>query len=171
MKERQGLVVNVISEDVVNKTLKEVEGFSEYRAMEEMKRLARIQPDLLLFMMEFTQDLDEEVREWAIYIFFIVWRIFENGTNKKIKRIPLKKVIRSFEYMEKFLQRLEGTHERILERIAQIHISVQPYVMKYVLETLMETQEESLVLTDDDRGYIFILLSTIINVLNQSISG
>jgi len=164
--------MNLISENVVKKTLNEVKGFSEDRAIEEMTRLARMQPNLLSFMMEFTQDLDEEVREFAIYMFFVVWRIFENGAGKRIKKVSLKKIIKSYESMEDFLVKLEGTHERILERVAQTHISVQPYVMKYVVETLIESPEEDAVpMTDEDIGYLFILFSTVINVLNHELES
>ena len=67
-----------------------------------------------------------------------------------------------------FLERLEGAHEKVIDRIAKVTVSKQPYVMKYVLEALMEDSgEDSVALNDDDIGLLFILLKTEIEVLDN----
>ncbi len=38
----------------------------------------------------------------------------------------------------RFMESLEGAHEKFIARIANVQVSKQPYVMKYVLEALLE---------------------------------
>lgn len=69
------------------------------------------------------------------------------------------------------MESLEGTDEKFLERIAEIQISGQPYVMKYVLETLMEApeEEEPIALTEEDIGYLFLLFKTVVDLLDETL--
>jgi hypothetical protein len=49
--------MEVISEELVEEAWQEVAGFSPSRGKIEMEKLGEKQPDLLSFMVEFTQDL------------------------------------------------------------------------------------------------------------------
>jgi hypothetical protein len=122
-------------------------------------------------MMEFTRDLDLEVKELALYMFFVVCRIFEKASVKKIKKISSQEIIKCFELNEDLLQRLEGTHEKFLDRIARTRIlATQPHVMKYVVDTLYEGPKEGdpVELTENDTGYLFLLFKTVIDALDQT---
>ncbi len=68
------------------------------------------------------------------------------------------------------MERLKGTHERFFERIARVQVSKQPYVMKYVVETLIEAPEEEdpVELTEEDVGYLFLLLKTVVDLLDEA---
>jgi len=162
--------VELISEKLVEETWQEVATFSPIRARKEMEKLGGKQPDLLNFMVIFTQDMDQDLKELAMYMFFIVYRMFEKGFKKKIRKISANEIIKCHESNEKLIEKLEGAHEKFLERIAKTQILVQPFVMKYVLETLMEMPEEEdpVELTDEDTGYLFLLFKTVIELLDQA---
>jgi len=131
--------------------------------------LGKKQPDLLNFMVVFTEDLDPEVKELAIYMFFVVYRIFEKSSKKEIRKIPGKEVEKCYESNEKLVEKTEGIHEKFLERIAKTQVLKQPHVMAYVLTTLMEPDEEDPIeLTPDDIGYLFLLFKTVIDLLDQA---
>jgi len=68
------------------------------------------------------------------------------------------------------MERVEGAHEKFLDRIARAQTSRQPYVAKYVVDALMEEDEgeDALVLTEEQKGFLFLLLKTVIDVLEQS---
>ena len=157
-----------ISEKFVEKTWQEVAGYSTNRASKEMQKMGKNQPDLLAFLMALIEDMDPEVRELAIYIAFVVYRIFE-GSQNKIKKITSKEIIDCYEYNEDLIGKLEGADEKFIDRIARIQISKQPYVMKYVVEALMESSEEGddVVLTDEDSGFLFLLLKTLVDLLDK----
>ena len=52
-----------------------------------------------------------------------------------------------------------------------MQLSSQPYVMKYVVETLIEAPEEEnpVALTDEDTGFLFLLLKTVVDVLDSEL--
>jgi len=161
-------VMEPISEKIVEKTWREVAGFSLSQATKEMEKMAESQPDLLAFLMASTEDLEPEVGELAVYIAFVVYRIFE-GSRKKIKKITAREISARYECNEDLIGRLEGAHEKFLDRIARIQVSKQPYVIKYVVDALMEESEEGddVDLTDEDKGFLFLLLKTVVDLLDK----
>src|SRR4030066_2165153 len=165
----EGTVMEPISEKFVEKTWQEIAGFSANRANKEMQKVGKNQPDLLAFLMALIEDMDPEVRELAIYIAFVVYRIFE-GSRNKIKKITSKEIIDCYEYNEDLMGRLEGAHEKFLDRIARVQLSKQPYVMKYVVDALMEESgdRDGVELTDEDKGFLFLLLKTEVDLLDKT---
>ena len=155
-----------ISEELVDDTWQEFAGFSPVRLQKETIKVNKNQPNLLAFMMEFTQDLDQEVKELAIYMFYVVCRMFQKSSKKSLKRISPEEIINCYEKTEHFIESLEGTDEKFLERIAEVQLSGQPYVMKYVLETLME---EPIALTEENVGYLFLLFKTVVALLDETL--
>ncbi len=157
-----------ISQELVEKTWKEFAAFPLERAQKETTKISKNQPNLLAFMMEFTQELSQEVQELAIYMFYVLYRMFQKNSKKKIKRISAEEIITSYEKNEHFIKSLEGVHDKFFERIAGVQLSGQPYVMKYVVETIIEApeDEEPVALTEEDKGYLFLLLKTVVDLLD-----
>jgi len=158
------------SEELVERTWKDAARLTPARANKEMSKVAESQPDLLAFMMELTEDLTRQERELAIYMFFVVYRMFQKNSGNKVRKISAEEIIESYEYNEGFMERLEGAHEKFLTRIAKTEISRQPYVMKYVTETLVEApeEEEPVPLTEEGTGVIFLLLKTVVDLLDET---
>ena len=157
-----------IPEEIVERAWQEVAGFSPVRANREMMEIGTNQPELLAFVTELTDEMDKEVRELGIYMFFVVYRIFQKA-HGKIKGISSEEIIECYEHNEGLMERLEGAHEKFLDRVASIQISKQPYVVKYVVDVLMEDEEEedAVALTEEQKGSLFLLLKTVIDILDQ----
>ena len=121
----------------------------------------------------FTEELARQEKELAIYMFFVVYRMFQKNAGEKIRKISAEEIIESYEYNEGLMERLEGVHEKFLSRIATTEISRQPYVMKYVTETLVEApeDEEPVPLTEEGMGVIFLLLKTVVDLLDKTAGG
>ena len=160
-----------ISEVMVEKTRKEFVNLSPEQAEKETEKISRDQPNLLAFMIEFTQELSQEVKELAIFLFYVLYRMFEKSSKSKISKISAEQIINCYEKNEHLIQSLEGVHEKFLERIAGVQLSGQPYIMKYVLESLIEApeDEEPMSLAEEDIGYLFLLLKTVVDLLDQMI--
>jgi hypothetical protein len=151
------------------KTWQEVAGFSPDRAKKEMMKIGNTQPDLLAFVTESSKEMGQEVRELAIYMFLVVYRMFQ-GAHGKIIKISSEEIIECYEHNEGLLERLEGAHEKFLDRVASVQTSRQPYVVNYVVDALMEEDDEgenAVVLTEEQKGFLFLLLKTVIDVLDQ----
>ncbi|KPJ55937.1 MAG: hypothetical protein AMJ42_05980 [Deltaproteobacteria bacterium DG_8] len=161
--------MEIIDEDLVEETWKEVAAFTTKLINKEMQNVGKEQPALLAFIVEFTEELDQEVKELAIYMFFNVYRMFKKGFGKKIKPISTDEIMECYESNENLMQSLEGAHDKFYDRIARIQVSGQPFIMKYVLETLFEPPEveDSIELTDEDTGFLFLLLKTVVDILNN----
>jgi hypothetical protein len=157
-----------IPEAIVEKTWQKVAGFSPDRAKEEMVKIGNNQPDLLAFVTESVKEMGQEVRELAIYMFLVVYLIFQ-GAHGKIKKISSEEIIKCYEHNEGLLERLEGADEKFLDRIASAQTSRQPHVVKYVADALMEDDEgeEAVALTEEQKGFLFLMLKTVLDVLDQ----
>jgi len=157
-----------IPEAIVEKTWQEVAGFSPDRAKKEMMKIGNSQPELLAFVTESSKEMGQEVRELAIYMFLVVCRMFKE-VHGKIKKISSEEIIKWYEHNESLFERLEGPHEKFLDRIASVQTSRQPYVVKYVVDALMEEEEgeDAVALTEEQKGFLFLLLKTVIDVLDQ----
>jgi hypothetical protein len=164
--------VATIPETLVEETWQEVARLSLDRAHNEMTRLSKSQSDLVGFIVEFMKDLHQEVKELAIYMTFVLYKIFQKGNPKKIEKIPAKDIIACYKANENLVESLKGAHEKFLERIARVQLSGQPYVMRYVVEALMEAPEEKdpVKMSEDDIGYLFLLLKTVVDVLDKRTS-
>ncbi|RLB79223.1 MAG: hypothetical protein DRH24_13105 [Deltaproteobacteria bacterium] len=158
-----------IPEELVEEIWQETAGFSPDQINKRIKKLSKSQPNLLAFIIEFSQDLDRQVKELAMYMFFVVFRMFKKSSHKIIKRISPEKIIEYYEKNENFIQSQEGVHEKFFERITRLQLSEQPYVLKYVTETLMEApyEEDPIILTEQDAGFVFMLLKTVVDVLDK----
>ena len=158
-----------IPEELVEETWQEVSSFASGRVIKEMGQVSKSQPELLAFMMEFVQDLDQEVKELAVYIFYVIFRLFQKSSRKRIEKISTESIIECYEKNEDLIQSLEGIHQKFLDRIARVQLSSQPYVMKYVVEALIEAPEEEdpVALTEEDTGFLFLLLKTVVDVLDK----
>lgn len=163
--------MELISEALVEETWQEAARFTPAQANREMAKVAKSQPYLLSFMMEFAEELAQEEKELAIYMFLVVYRMFQKSFGKKIKRISAEATIKCYEYNEGLMESLEGVHEKFLDRIARTEISRQPHVIRYVTETLMEApeDEEPVTLTEDGIGVIFLLLKTVVDLLEKTV--
>ena len=159
-----------IPEQIVEKTWQKVAGFSPDRAKKEIMKIGNTQPELLTFVMESFKEMSQEVRELAIYMFLVVYRMFKES-HGKIKKISSEEIIECYEHNESLMERLEGADERFLDRVASVQTSKQPYVVKYLADALMEEDEgeDAVALTEDQKGFVYLLLKTVIDVLDRSV--
>ena len=157
-----------VPEGIVERTWQEVAGFSPGRANKEMMKVGNNQPELLAFVMESAKGLGQEARELAIYVLVVVYRMFQKA-HGKIKKISSDEIIECYEHNKGVMERLEGAHDRFLDRIASVQASRQPYVVKYVVDALMEDdeQEDAVILTEEQKGMLYLLLKTVIDVLDH----
>ena len=165
---KKGLEMEPIPERIVENTWQEFAGFSPSKAKNEMLKIGNSQPDLLAFVAESSKEMGREVSELAIYLFVVVYRMFQ-GSHGKIKKISSQEIIECYRTNEGLMERLEGTHERFLDRIASLQTSTQPYVVKYVADVLMDEDEgeNAVQLTEEQKGFLYLLLKTAIDVLDQ----
>lgn len=161
--------MDTISHQLVEETWQESASLEQEEANREMVRVCNDQPDLVAFFMEFTEGMDQEARELGVYMLFVMYRMFEKASSYPIHRIPTEVIIEGYKQNESLMERLEGAHERFLDRIARIQLSGQPYVMKYLVETLCEESEggDRVKVSEEDTGHLFLVLKTMADVIDN----
>jgi hypothetical protein len=90
------------------------------------------------------------------------------------RRFPPEEIIKCYEYNEGLMERLEGAHDKFLDRVARVQTSRQPHVVNYVVGALMEEddeREDGMALTEEQKGFLYLLLKTVTDVLDQKGTG
>ena len=161
-----------IHETLVEETWQEVAGFSPRRAEREMNRTAKKQRELIGFIAAYTEDLNREAAELAFYMFFTIYRMFQKSSGG-MQRITGDQIEHCLDQNEGMLERLEGAHEKFVERVAKVEASRQPFVMRYLVETLIEAPdgEDPVHLSEEEIGALFLVLKTVIDALDQSLEA
>lgn len=97
--------MDLLSEEFVEKTWQQVAEFAPDRANKEMLAMGKNQPDLLAFLIAHTDDFQQEVKELAIYIAFVVYKMF-HGSSGKIPRISSKEIMARYNENIRFMESL-----------------------------------------------------------------
>ena len=162
--------MNQIPEEVVDNVWDEFAGFSNATAFREMKRVGAHQRNLLSFVFVFTEELRPEVHELAVFLYFVIYRIFQTATPGKIRTIKGPKIERCWERNEELLAGLAEAHPRFLERVVLAEASGQPFVVKGLVEAIMSAPlgDDPIILTEEESGTLFLVLKTVIDVLDQA---
>jgi hypothetical protein len=161
----------VVSEDIVENTWRRVAAMRPNEAVRALDRVARQQPALLAYVMATTSDEREEVQELAIYLYHVIWQMFETmAAPGRIGKIRIERVEHHRDRIEKLLDGLAVAHQRIAERIAAVESASQPHVLRYIADALYEYEEEedSLQLDEQESGLVFLTLKTVVDVLDEA---
>ncbi len=164
--------MELIRESRVDETCREIADFSPRRAEREMTRVARKQRELIGFIAAYTEDLSRDAAELAFATFFTIYRVFQKSAGG-VKRISGGQIEHSLDQNENLLQRLDGAHEKFVERVAQVEASRQPWVMRYLVETLIDApdDEDPVFLTEEEIGTLFLVLKTVVDVLDHALDS
>ena len=99
--------MDTLPEEFAEKTWQEIAVFTPERLTKEMHAMGKNQPDLLAFLMAYADDLKQEVKELAIYVAFVVYKMFYDSAGK-IPKISSKKIMARYNENTLLLEDLEG---------------------------------------------------------------
>jgi hypothetical protein len=161
----------MIDAATVEATWRRIGAFTEAQARGEAERGGIEQPDLLAFVVAFTQELSPAAHELGIYLFHVVLAIFRAAAGQRVPRVKAGAIERQWTENSEALERLGRTHARFLERAALQQVSGEPEVMRYLVEAVMDAgddPEDPVELTEEDQGMLFLVLKTVVDVLQQA---
>lgn len=173
-KIRKETIMEAIPETTVEETWMEMVRLPPEEAQNQVQGVWKRQPELMHFLMELTEELSQGASELAFYLFFVVVRMFEKAYGEGIQEVVAEEILESFEANQDFMERLAQINEAFLERLMDSALWDQPYVLRYVVEALMEasqSQEDSVELSEQEFGYLFLLLKTVIDSLHKASAG
>jgi hypothetical protein len=161
----------MIDAATVEATWRRIGAFTEAQARREAERAGLEQPDLLAFVVASTQELSPAAHELGIYLFHVVSAIFRAAAGQRLPRVKADAIECQWTENSEALERLAGAHERFLERAALQQVSGEPEVMRYLVEAVMDAgdePEDPVELTEEDQGMLFLVLKTVVDVLQQA---
>lgn len=155
-----------IPEELVEKFSKKISSIKPIEANEAIQKVGQLQPDLVAFVMDSTEGLNPEAQELAIYLFFVVYRIFQ-ASGEKIRKVSYGEIDEFFEQNETLFEDAESA-DPLSDPLKIFPVLIQPYLMRYLSEALPE--EEASGVNEEEKGVIFLVLKTVIEVLDQAAS-
>lgn len=157
-----------ISEKIATNTYTEVANYTPFMLQKEMEKLNKSQPELFYFVLSSLEEADDSVREIGIYMFFVIYQMFKKAYGR-IKKVTFNDIDEAYDKNFKVLETLEHGDENAIHNFAEEEMAKQPYVMRYITEALMEEDEyEDVQLTEEDKGFLFIFLKTITDILDKN---
>ncbi len=161
--------MNKISEQIVERTWKEMSSMSPLNYPKLINKMAKEQPVILAYLMAVGDELFNEVeRELILYLGVVVWRIMSRG-NEPLPNVTEKILDEVEDKNIKMLEYLEGESETdFFATVATIIENYnQPEVLRYVVEALMEDNEEGVEIKEENIGMIMIYLKTVIDCFDK----
>jgi hypothetical protein len=158
--------MTTIPETIVENTWREVASFASRDAWRAMEKVTKRQPALLAYVMASTRECGEDAQELAVYLFFVVLRMFDQLPGHRLKRVSITQVERRAAENEAMLERLGGAHERFLERAAHVQAESQPHVLRYLTEAILKGEDPEVELTEEESGLLFLVLKTVVDLLD-----
>jgi hypothetical protein len=161
--------MTTISEEIVEATWREVAAMEPHDAQIAMHEAAEEQPALLTYVLGTTADSREDVQELAVYLYYVIFKMFEAGSGKRLRQVPLEVVEWHAERNDALLARLEGAHNRFLVRVTEVETIRQSFMYRYLAEALFEEEgDEAIDLTEEETGLLFLALKTIVDALDEA---
>lgn len=163
--------MEAISEAMVEETWMEMVRLPPEEAQDQVQGVWKRQPELMQFLMELTEELSQGASELAFYLFFVVVRTFEKAYGEGVQEVMAEEILESFEANQDFMEKLARINEPFLEKLMEPAFLDQPYVLKYVVDALLEAsqnEEDPIELSEQEFGYLFLLLKTVIDSLHKA---
>jgi hypothetical protein len=158
-----------ISEELVEKISKKISSIKPLEVNEEIQKVGQLQPDLVAFVMDSTEGLNPEAQELAIYLFFVVYRIFQ-ASGAKIRKVSYAEIDTIFEKNETLFEN-EESPDPLSDPLKIFPVLIQPYLIRYLSEALPEEEGPTTAVNEEEKGAIFLILKTVIEVLDKAASS
>lgn len=163
-----------ISEETVEKTWQTIAEMEPEDAGEAMFEFSEAQPNLLGFVMAFTEDLNDDASELCTYMLYVVYQMFVNSSNSKIPMVSEEQMESQYNATCELLDKIQDANGDPEAAGVQKNLENQPHVYKYVSETLREDSDdpdEQMDISEDDSGEIFMLMKCVIDVVDSVTNG
>jgi len=154
---------------VVERTWKKMSTMSFRGIPKLINLMKKQQPFALAYLLAVGHEIfNQDEQEQLLYLGIVVWQIMSQGS-KPLTKITEDVLDEAEKANIKMLEYLAGESEAGFMDTTKKIISnyPQPEVLKYVVDALMEEPEEGCLVRDENKGYIFIYLKTIIDCFNR----
>jgi len=139
-------------------------------SQDKMKEVYANQPNLSEYLVAVNQDLRDDLNQYTLYLFSIIYLAIKNYYQKELQVISDNIIIRSHEKNIDLLESLQSSHEVFITRMAETNFKNQPGIYQFITESIFEEMAEITEITEDEQGWIFLVLKSTIDALNENVN-
>ena len=163
-----------IPHETVETTWQDIAEMAPEDAGEAMFHFSEAQPNLLGFVMAFTEDLNEDASELCTYMLYVVYQMFVNASTTDIPMVTEQQMEAQYHATCDLLDKIHDADGDPEKAGVGAKLENQPNVYQYVSETLLEDDEDSeekMDISEDDAGEIFMMMKCVIDVVDSVTNG
>ena len=158
-----------ISPQTVEDVREEFRGIQSPQLKEHAAELHDLQPELMAFVQASVNELDQRPADLCVYLFLVICRMYKENYEEGIPLARPEDIIENYKENEQEMQRV-GEDQRPFDPSE----SGQPGLMKYISKALARADQnadgEGEKLSDGEKAFIFLILKTVIDVLDEKIA-
>ncbi len=164
--------MNQISEEIVERTWKEMASSSPEDCIDLIADMQKDQPYLLAYLMAVGDDiLNQDERELLLYLGVVVWQMMKQG-DTPLTTASMDDIDKVEDSNMAFVEKLMGATDEEMKHSAEGLIAdyAQPAILKWIMTSLFESSdepEEYEDIRDENIGIIAIFLKTVVDCLDQ----
>ena len=132
-----------------------------------MQKIYLEQPNLTEYIVAVNRELDDELNKYVLYTFNTIYYAVERFYQKEFPVISDKTIIKCHEENEALLESLQTSLDIFITRLAEENYKEQPGIYKFITKTIFEDLREISDITEDEKGWIFLVLKSIVDALNE----
>ncbi|RPI88014.1 MAG: hypothetical protein EHM41_02930 [Chloroflexi bacterium] len=156
-----------VSYDFVTQIGQEMAFMPEEEAPALVEQMQQEQPALLAYLLASEgYGLSQEEIEDIFYIGIVVWQIMKRG-HPNLRRVSIKQVEQADDENIKTLEFMRHDTEAdfMSATMEMIDAYPEPEVLRYIVEAIMEENEDTVDISDENKGAFFLVLKTELDAL------
>lgn len=158
-----------IPETIVNSIHREFSGIQTEELREKAESLHTKQPELMAFVQACVNQMDGEGSDLAVYLFFMICRMYNETYGEQIASVSPEDIMGRYKKNEEQIEKLTEAQDELDNDSLGLNTK-QPHLIDYLMEVLQSARdEEKEDLTVGEQTYIFLILSTVMMVLNNAV--
>ncbi|HED33357.1 MAG TPA: hypothetical protein ENJ08_03945 [Gammaproteobacteria bacterium] len=161
----------LIDNEIVESVWQQVAAYDDEQASQGMDKLRDNQAELIEYVLVTLDGMGEEVLEVAVYVMYVVCSIFEQASNGKLKQVTNDEILSAHQSNQQLRLTPNPSARAFHEKYGTLEQTRQPYVTRYVIDALVEEDagEEPVELTQDQISSAYLILRTVIDVLDMAL--
>ena len=162
--------MDIIPYEFIESLQQEIDEMVPMDSQNKMKEVYLDQPNLSQYIVDFNDDLDDELNKYTLYLFSIIYLAIKKFYRKTLPVISDKDIIKAHEHNVDLMDKLETSHEVFITRMAETNLNKQPGIYRFITESIFEELGEIFDVTEEEEGWIFLVLKSTIDILNDKVA-
>ena len=162
--------MKTISPETVEETWQKIAEMDPETAGTAMFAFSESQPNLLGFVMAFSEELETDAAELSMYMLYVVYQMFADSAKSDIPIVTDEQIETQYQSICDLLEKVHESDGDPEAAGVEAQLDNQPHVYQYVSEVLLEENEdpeEQMNISEEEVGEIFMMMKCVIDVVDS----